>query len=140
MNWLLRIARGTFGVLTGLLCAGVILALGRQLALGDGLAPSPVDGSPLSQVAELLTWLVASTAGTWVSLHIAQRPIVGLITCAWVFQMALLSPGVRPAEMSTRLLAAAAVGVAGLGASVAWRAKNEGRVGVSARRASAAGR
>lgn len=110
---ILRFLRGVAAVVAGMFAAGWILIGGRYLAFGDGLAQSPEDAGPGSQLIVALTWTAAGAVASWTAAWILRGRVASLITSAWLFQTACLSPGVRPAEMSMRVVCALGAGVAG---------------------------
>lgn len=118
---ILTFLRGAAAVVAGLFVAGFVLMAGRQLAFGDGLAVSPSDLGTGAQLVVAITWAVASGAATWLAIQLSRRPGPGLVTCAWIFTTAWLSPGVRPSELSMRLVCAIAVALAGFAAAFLQR-------------------
>lgn len=125
MTRLLRFLRGFVAVFLGLLAGTFVLVGGRQLAFGDGFAPSPHDVSASGQAMVVLTWAVAAGLASWVAALISRGRLPSLIASAWMFQMVWLSPGVRPAEVSIRLACAIAVALAGFTALVLHRYRIE---------------
>ncbi len=108
-----RFLRGVAGVVAGMFAAGWILIAGRSLAFGDGLAPSPQDPPLASQLIVVVTWTAAGAVASWIAASILRGRVASLITSAWLFQTACLSPGVRPEELGMRLICALGAGIAG---------------------------
>lgn len=124
----LRILLGVVAVVAALMSATFILAGGRQLAFGDGFAPSPDGLTPGAQAIVVLTWAAAGALASWLAAVISRGRLPSLIAAAIVFQAAWLSPGVRPREILIRLLCSVAVALAGFAALVAHRYRVEHRL------------
>jgi len=90
-----------------------MIMIARQLAFGHGAAVSPANLAAGAQAIVVSGWLVGGALGAWLAIWLAKRPAPGLVVCAWLFQMARLSPGVRPAEWEVRLACSIAVFLAG---------------------------
>jgi hypothetical protein len=127
-----RVLRGVAGVVAGLLASGFILMGGRQLAFGDGLAPSPVDLAAGAQAVVVITWATAAAAASWIASAISRGRLPSLIISAWLFQMIWLSPGVRPAEISIRAICSVVVALAGFAALVVHQSRHQSRPDVAA--------
>jgi hypothetical protein len=125
MMALLGIVRGTVGFAVGMVAGMVLLALGRQLAFGDGFGPTPVGLALPAQVAVTGAWFVAAGVAVWVALRLSRRRLAGLVAGAWLFQMVWLSPEVRPVVLEMRAVIAASVAIAGFGAYFVWRVREE---------------
>lgn len=121
MGSVLAFLRSVAAFLVGVFTAMALIALGRQLAFGHGLAVSPVNLGTPAQLTVVVAWFVGAGAGTWLAIHLAKNRTAGLVVCAWLFQMAWLSSGVRPAELEMRLACAVAVALAGFGAQISER-------------------
>jgi len=122
-----RVVRGFAGVVVGLLASTWVLAGGRQLAFGDGFAPSPLDLSVVAQLIIVLTWTAAAVVASWVAALISRGRLPSLIASAWLFQMVWISPGVRPAEISMRAICCSAVALAGFAALVLYHYRRHSR-------------
>src|SRR5215831_8377732 len=104
MRTVFAFLRNAAAFFIGVFTAILIIALGRELALGDGLGVSRLDANVWEQTAVAVAWFIGAAVGTWLALQVAKRPAVGLVACAWLFQMALMSPGIRPAELGMRFI------------------------------------
>jgi hypothetical protein len=113
--------RGVLAFIAGWLVAATIIVIARQLAFGHGLAVSPTALSMGAQTVVAAGWLAGAALGTGAAVKLAHRHTPGLVVSAWLFQMAWLSPGVRPAELIARLVCAVAVSIGGFGVLAAWR-------------------
>ena len=121
MHRLIALMKGTVAVLAGLFGSAFLLMAGRELAFGDGTAPSPANLSATAQLVVLATWAVAGAVATWLAIRLSRHPMPGLVVSAWLFQMVWLSPGVRPAELWMRAACAIAVALAGFAVAVQQR-------------------
>jgi len=127
-----RFLRGVAGVALGLFASFWILLGGRALAFGDGFAPSPENPSGAAQVMVVLVWAAAGAMASWVAAAVSRGRLPSLIASAWLFQMAWLSPGVRPAEIGGRFLCSFAAGLGGFAALVLYQYRRQLRHPVAA--------
>jgi hypothetical protein len=115
------------GFVVGLFITSPVIAIGRQIAFGHGFGVSPVGLAASAQFLVVTGWFFGASIGTWLATWIARSSTPGLFVSGWLFHMAWLSPGVRPAELAVRLACSIAIVVGGVGAVVAQRTVSEKR-------------
>lgn len=125
MHSLVGFMRGAVGFAVGMVAGMFVLAIGRQLAFGDGLGPTPTDVSLMAQIGVAATWFLGAGVAVWVALRVSRRHLVGMLATAWLFQMAWLSPGVRPVVFEMRAVASLLAAIGGFGMYLLWRARHE---------------
>jgi hypothetical protein len=108
-----RSLRTAGGVVIGLFTGGTVLLAAR--AVGEGVSTAGAD-SALSRLIIVVGWFAGAALGCWAASRVAKSHTPAVIVCAWLFSIVWLSPTVRPASLSLRLVCAVAVGIGGFGA------------------------
>jgi Na+-transporting NADH:ubiquinone oxidoreductase subunit NqrB len=124
MDALVGLLRGALGFVVGMTVGMVVLAIGRHIAFGDGLGPTP-GGLPLTaQIGVAVAWFLGAAVAVWTALGISHRRLAGLLVAAWLFQMVWLSPEVRPVMFEMRAITSVLVAIGGFGMYVMWRMRH----------------